>query len=240
MRSDFKTHIFAGILMCLSSVGATAATLVPGGSIFVTGTTVAADPALAGTVINDDILETTPVNIPADNHLFAVDFDVQNRVARSGLDGTLIFAPRILFNFNITFAPFLIDSIELTGFGDFATDVAYRTDGLGDRGPTFGDRSIDGETLTLDFGFPLVVSNLSTGIHEESYFLSINTDATAFENTGRATIFGHSILAPGEVFRFDYSGLAVPVLAPVPVPASAILLLSCLGIGFGFRRRQAR
>jgi len=89
-------------------------------------------------------------------------------------------------------------------------------------------------------------SNLQTLVMNEgpagarqSHFLRIKTNATHFENTGRAIIFGRHIDYPGQTFRPDYSGLAVPTVAPVPLPASILLMFGGLGALFGLRRRKS-
>lgn len=231
-----KTILLTAAL-CMGVSAASAATLNPGGSTFVTGTTEAGSPELAGTVINDNVINGPNVEIVPGNPFFVANFDVQNRVVRSDLDGTLIFAPRILFGFNLA-APFLIDSFTLSGFGGFDTDVAYRTDGPGDRGPTFAERSASGDMLDFTFGFPLFVNHLIQGPAEESYFTSIKTNATAFENTGRLSIFGHWQGDAPETVRMDYAGIAVPTIAPVPLPASILLLLSGFGLVVGVGRKK--
>jgi len=236
MKHLFKTSLMAGALGLAASL-AHGATLDPGGSTIVTSTSVAEAPQLAGTVQNDNMLTTPLVRIPDPDSIFFVGFDIQNRVSRSNDIGTMIFGPRIRFRANVTGGNFLIDTLRLDGYGDFATDVAYRSDGLGDVGPTFATRSADGETLTFDFGFPIVVGNLVGSVIQESRFLSIETEATAFTNTGRATIFGRHVDYPGQTFRLDYTGLAVPAVAPVPVPASVLLMLSGIGAMFGMRRK---
>lgn len=237
MKHFLHKSLLVGAIALAANM-AQSATLTVGGSTFVTGTTSAADPELAGVVQNDDILTTPLLHVPDPSSFFFVGFDIQNRVTRSDTQGTMIFGPRIRFTHNVTGGNFLIDSLLLYGYGDFATDVAYRTDGLGDRGPTFANRSADGDTLNFDFGFPLVVGNLVQSVKEESHFLSIKTDATHFENTGRATIFGRHVDYPGQTFRLDYSGLAVPTAAPVPVPASFLLMLGGFGAFFGLRWKK--
>jgi len=235
ITAHFKIILLTAALSMGVSTG-NAATLNPGGSTIVTGTTEASSPELAGTVINDNLINGPNVEQIPGNAVFVANFDVQNRVVRSDLDGTLIFAPRILFGFNIALSPFLIDSFTLTGFAGFDTDVAYRTDGPGDRGPTFAERSLSGDALDFTFGFPLFVNNLVAGPAQESYFTSIKTNAIAFENTGRLSIFGRwQGDAPGTV-RIDYTGLAVPVPAPVPLPASIVFLLGSFGVLLGLRR----
>ena len=238
MKHVLVVTLLAGAIGMAASMSH-AATLDAGGSTFVTGTTAAAEPQLAGTVQNDNILTTPLLRVPDPDSIFFVGFDIQNRVVQSNTDGTMIFGPRIRFVANVTGGNFLIDSLELFGYGDFATDVAYRTDGIGDVGPTFAERSADGERLSFDFGFPIVVGNLVESVKQESRFLSIETNATHFENTGRATIFGRHIDYPGQTFRLDYAGLAVPTVAPVPVPASLLFMLSGLGVLFARRRRSS-
>ena len=232
-HSSIRKFAFGAVLACLPVV-AVAATLSPGGMIMVPGTTVAAQPVLGGTVINDDV-QTQFIDIVSP--FFAIGTDVQNRVVRSSTDGTLIFAPRILTVFNNTGANFLVDRMVLTGFGDFAVDAAYRTDGLGDRGPTNASRSADGNTMTFDYGFPLIGSNLAPNPQESSYFLSLNTAATAFTLEGRISIFARQLDHPGETYRFDFGNIAVPAVAAVPLPASWLLLASALGmVGLAKRR----
>ncbi|MEM7472577.1 MAG: hypothetical protein AAF340_14605 [Pseudomonadota bacterium] len=238
MKHFFQTSLLVGTITLAASM-AQSATLTAGGSTFVTGTTSAADSDLAGVFRNDDILTTPLLRVPDPSSIFFVGFDIQNRVTQSDTQGTMIFGPRIRFVANVSAGNFLIDSLRLFGYGDFATDVAYRTDGLGDRGPTSANRSADGDTLNFDFGFPIVVGNLVGSVTEESHFLSIKTDATHFENTGRASIFGRHVDYPGQTFRLDYEGLAVPTVAPVPVPASALLMLGWFGALFGLYRKKS-
>ncbi|MGB3246067.1 MAG: PEP-CTERM sorting domain-containing protein [Sulfitobacter sp.] len=237
MKHLIKTGLLVGAIGLAATMGQSA-TLTPAGSTFVTGTTAAADPQLVGLVQNDNDLTAPFLRVPDPSSIFFVGFDIQNRVTRSDTDGTMIFGPRIKFAANVTGGNFLIDSLSLHGFGDFSTDVAYRTDGAGDVGPTFADRSADGETLNFDFGFPLVFGPLVGSVNQESRFLSIKTEATHFTNTGRASIFGRHVDYPGEVFRLDYSGLAVPAVAPVPVPASYLLMFGGLGALLGLRRKR--
>lgn len=215
-------------------LSAAATPLPPGGATLVTGTTVAADPDLAGSVLNDNLILYDFDPAP----LFLAGHDVQNRVTRSAATGNLIFGPRFAQPYNITPFDFLIDGFEITGFGDFATDVAYRTDGVGDRGPTFAERSADGDVLRFTFGFPLVLQNLVQEVQETSYFMSIVTDAKAFAPTGRMTIFGRSEEFPGQIVTASIGGIAVPVDAPVPLPAPAALLLAGLGALAALQRRR--
>ena len=220
-----------GILLCtlstVTSNKSNASLLVSGDSIDLSGTTAMLQPELAGSVIHDEILYDSVS--PSGNEFFVVGIQVQNRVVRSNLDGSLIFAPRIISNLNNTTGNFLIDRAIINGFSDYTLDVEYRTDGAGDRGPNTASRSLDADQLTFDFLFPLVVSNLNPTPQEDSYFFSINSNGSAFTNTGTMSIFGRHLDYPDEVFELNYTGMAVPTESGVQVrePAMASLLLSC-------------
>ncbi len=227
----------------LSGTEAQAASLTPGDTILVTGSTAASHPELVGIVQQDTILRTNTRQIPPEANPLVnfADFEVQNRVTQSNADATMIFGPRILFGRNVTSFPLLVNRVELWGFGSFAIDASYRIDDVGDRGPTFGARSADGQTLTFEFGFPLFVNNLFAGPQEESHFFSLKTDATAFENTGRLSIFAEAAGDPvqGREYRFDVGGLAVPSeMSPVPLPTS-LPLLAIAACGLTLLRRRS-
>lgn len=227
----------AAVLVCLPTFAA-AVPLGFGDTVPLAGTTAAAEPDLAGTVRNDNVISDF-IHI-GPTTIFAIGAELQNRVVESSSDGTMIFAPRLSTTFNNTGGNFLVDRLVLYNFGDFDVDVNYRTDGLGDRGPTSASRSADGNTLTFDYGFPLVGSNLFQNPQEDSYFLSLNTDATAFSLDGHISVFARHVNYPGNTYRFDFANIAVPIVAPVPLPASLLFLASALGIGGILRRRNTR
>ncbi|KPP89428.1 MAG: PEPC-term domain secreted protein [Rhodobacteraceae bacterium HLUCCA08] len=224
-----------------------AAPLAPGGVVNPVGTT-AADPVHGGVqfVINDSLLgfaiDPMPVT-PFTN----VGGNLQNRVSERP-SGFLTFAPRIRDTYNIHGGVFAIVGMQLTGFAGFSTDLDYRTDGPGDKGPTSASRSADGDTITLRYSDPLRVDSLLPGVQEDSLFPSIATDAEAFALTGTATIFGFvldeddfdpnlGVNQPGTLHSVTIDGVAAPIVAPVPLPASALLLLAGLGGLIVARRR---
>lgn len=229
-----KMLCLAALALVASHSAAYAATLAPGDSALLPGTTAAAEPDLAGAVIRDDtqpLRVTGGVPVGVDPDLFPTGFTVQDRVTRSNNTGNLIFGPRLRDSFNINpFAGnFLVDAVEVTGYAGFDVNANYRTDGAGVRGPTFAERSGDGDTLTFTFGFPLFVGNMMGLPQEDSYFFSIETDAEAFDESGTLTVFGRYQDAPGEVFSAQITGIAAPAIAPIPLPAAGLLLLAGLG-----------
>lgn len=165
---------------------------------------------------------------------------MRQQVLRSDVTGALVFSTQLIWSYNITPGDFLVDAIWLDGWGDAVTDVDYRTDLSGDRGPSFATRDDDGQRLDLGFGFPLFSGNLTGEPHENSMPIVVATNATAFANTGAFTVVGRFSDRPGEVFVGRIDGLAVPVAAPVPEPAGwGLMALGTAVLAFARRRRRA-
>lgn len=226
-----STLLWVGMLYTNS---ANAGLLVAGDSIALPGTTEVVNPELGGVVLNDGLIYDSVS--PSGNSFFAIGANVQNRVFRSNLTGELIFAPRIIPILNNTSGNFLIDSATLYGFSDYALDVNYRTDGLGDRGPNQATRSANGNDILFNFYFPLVVSNLFQNPQESSYFFSIYSNATAYNLDGRMTITGRHLNYPGQTFTFSYANIAVPTFANA-VNSPAIYALFTIALIALFYRR---
>ncbi len=219
--------LISGVALTLGlSFGAAhAVPLAPGGVIFPTGTTSAADPDLGGPVEHDSLIHFA---IEPFSPLMPVYGDVQNRVVRSAATGDLIFSPRIRDTVNIASpSPFFISGFTLDGYEGWMTDVDYRTDGLGDVGLSSASRSLSGDILTFRFDGGVQIDGLAGGVNEEGLFPSIKTDAKAFALTGSMRILGFFESDPDVVYSTTITGLAVPV-SPVPVPATGLLLLTAL------------
>lgn len=221
---------------------ALAAPLNPGTVVMPAGTDFT-DPVHGGVqlVVNDNLIGFSLDPTPG-SALTAVSGQIQNRVTQLG-SGNLRFAPRIRNTMNLSGGIFAITTLQLEGFGAFDIDADFRTDGLGDKGPTSYSRSVDGNIITARFtdpmAFPteggLVIESLAGGLQEESLFPSFVTDATAFDLSGSATISGYlidedlfnaggGIFQDGTFLSVTVDGLAVPVAPPVPLPASFLFL----------------
>lgn len=226
MDSTMIKGTIAGLALALLAPGAMAVPLLPGNSVLLPGTTAAARPELAGTIVFDDV--DTQLNVL--NQLTFAGYSYQNRVVRSDVTNTAIISPRLRDSFNVSFNDLFLDGFSVTGYAGWATDVDYRTDTLGDRGPTFVERSADGDVLTFTFGFPLISGNLFAEPHEESFFIDILTDAPSFALTGTATLDHRNLSWPGGGFTTQYTGIAVPSAAGA-IPAVAPLSLLVAGLG---------
>ncbi|WP_339771602.1 hypothetical protein [uncultured Paraglaciecola sp.] len=237
MTKPMLIGILLGSALALTPIKSNGALLISGNTIDLLGTTAIMQPELAGAVIHDEAIYDSVT--PSGNDLFQVGVNIQNRVSRSDTDGNLIFAPRIISSLNNTSGNFLIDRAVISGFSDFELDVNYRTDGVGDKGPNSASRSFDGNQLSFDFLSPLVISNLFENPQQDSYFLSISSNATAFANTGSMSIFGRHLDYPDEVFEFNFAGIAVPtdMAIHVPEPALFTFLLTCFASLVVFKRR---
>lgn len=215
-------------LILMFSFTSNAALISPGGSISVPATDIATTPELAGAVINDNNIN---INLFDDLPLFTSNYTYSNRVIRSDTNAATIIAPQLTWLNNITPFDFFIDQILLDGYFGVQTDIFYRTDAVGDRGPTNVERSLNGDQLLFTFGFPLFNGNLNQEAHQDSLPINILTDANAFELTGTATIFARSTEDITNTFTVTIFDLAVPTFVdepPVTVSEPSSLTFSFL------------
>ena len=162
-----KKRFIIGMLVIMMICGVTQAVpLTPGGNVVLSGTTSAANPNLAGVVQEDPITPFTNGTEFSGN--------LQGRVVLSNLLETMIFAPRVRDFSALVDSGWGLIGIEIKGFAGWSTDVDYRTDGDGDKGPGSASRSADGNILAFDFSADPVDDG------NETYFLSVLTDAPAY------------------------------------------------------------
>jgi hypothetical protein len=218
-----KTFVAAAAAAGLLAAPAGAVVVAPGGASALGGTTVAANPNLAGVVQNDNLIA---FSITDGSGNVVVSGNLQNRVARSDNLGTLIFAPILRDLVYATGAS--ITRLIVQPYGGGVLDIDFRTDGLGTSGPSVVTRSASGDTLTFDYANPPLTGG-------QSLSPSILSTATIFSLTGTAQIFARN--AAGGEFSTTLTGIAAP--GQIPIPAAAPLFLSALAGGaFAARRRR--
>ena len=223
-RIGLPTLAVATAALFASSANATPLDTSFGGNPFVDttlpGTTAAARPELAGTVLVDVL---TPFSFAS------LSGEVQNRVVRETGSGTLDFYWRVMPDPGST-----VDGITAFRLGNFGyadlTDADWRIDGLGAVAPTtarlFNPATHpDGD---INFLFDPAVASGSDG----SMFFFLHTNATNFAYTGSYDLLGGSPEALSGLF-----GTFAPAV-PEPSPAS-VLALGLLTLGW-LRARHAR
>ena len=209
MKSFSKSLIAALLVMMATSVRAEV--LTTGVFTPLPGTTVAAQPQLAGIVLEDEIQAFSFV---ADGGV--ISGTVQSSVLRSTVDGTLDVYWRVISDASSA-GP--IGSFRLGEFFTTIYNANWRSDGLGDTAPAAAIH-FAGTGGNVNFYFNArTAGQLAPGA--ESYFMFLDTDATLYTksalfdltNSGQTEISGiFETFAPGTV----------------PEPAS----LAMVGLGF--------
>ncbi len=167
--------------------------LLPSGTVGLSGTTFAARPELGEAVLLDDVQD---FEIHDAGGVLLFQGTLQNSVSRV-VDGTLVFSYRIRgTNQSLPGSVVVLGTVDFT---PVTTDVDYRLDGLGSVGPEEAFREPPGNVVGFDFASGPVAA------WQETYFLFIKTDATAFDPEA-----GHTIirLVTGEDVTLD---TAVPI-----------------------------
>lgn len=197
---------------------ASAVTLTPNDEVPLPGTTVAAEPQLAGTVLEDWV---QPFSYANDDATGIISGTVQSRVVRSSSDGTLDFYWRVVSDASSA------GSITALRLGGFLTDVYnanYRIDGLGSNAPDFA-RLFSGGGGNVNFVFNTASSSI--GADESSFFLLLDTDAINYSSNGLYDL--SSAVAISQTY-------ATFIPAPVPEPGTYAML--GLGLAVLVARRR--
>lgn len=202
----------AGIIACgmslsLGVLSASAVNMAPGAFVSpLPGTSVAAEPQLAGTVVEDGT-QTYSGTFTTTNEPWQVE--VNDRVIHAD-DGTYDFYFRITVLQKPAVYPM---TVSRDGFAGLSTNVSWRTDFLGTVNPSSGSRTADGDTILWDYGFNMPVNQLTKGIF-------VDTQATSYALNSEAVIdFSPSFNVNGRAI-FAAFGPAVPE----PVSLASIAL----------------
>jgi hypothetical protein len=208
---------------------AEAVPLVPGVTAALPGTTALAQPELAGLVLDDKLFNFTMITAKG-----TVTGEVQSRVVRSTLEGTLDFYWRVMNDSSSK------DDIAFFRVGLFNSpeyDANYRIDGVGDRAPISAFRFPGSQESFVNFDFTTTDPNgAPSALHpgESSYFMLMDTSATTYSETATMDVASFGTLNESQSFNtFTPS--------PVPEPETyALMGLGLLGMGALRSRRTQK
>lgn len=218
---------FVAAALGLSAHSAHAVLLNPGDTLPLPGTTVAAEPQLAGTVLVDELI---PFSFSAGAGLGNITGEVQQRIVRSSVDGTLDFYWRVMNDPNSAAA---IGSFRLGDFVSPEYNANWRIDGLGVKAPDHATRFSGSFDSYVNFSFNVFSANPGDGLlpGQSSNFFFFDTTATNYAKTATFDLTN--------MVQNPISGqFAAYAPAAVPLPTAAWLFGSGLLGLIGIARRK--
>jgi hypothetical protein len=201
-----------GLALAAPTFTAHAAVFGPGDDLPLTGTTSAAEPHLAGTVIEDETLPFTITLVSGGQ----ITGTIQHRVVRSEVDNTLDFYWRITSSANSAAD---LSRFRLGGFVSDLYNINYRTDGLFDRAFESAFRFPIPIESSVNFRF----TDLRLAPGESSAFVFIDTRHTEYARTAIMDLLTSAEL-PGNSDIFTTFSPVIP--APGALAPLATLLLA--------------
>lgn len=218
-----------GLLTLVGASSARADLLLEGATIaLATGTTSAAEPALAGAVIEDRSDAFTMLT-----DLGPITGTIQSRVVRA-VDGTVDFYWRVFSDIN---SADLIGAFRLGNEVTADYRVNWRSDGLGEVSPLSAHRFSGALSSAFNFNLGHIDTSgapKGLGAGQSTYFMFLDTDAVDYAMTG--------LMDVANVPQTRLSNL-LATFAPaykaseVPEPGSLALVALAFAIGLVPRRR---
>ena len=206
-----SSKVLIALALGLSAHSAHAVLLNPGDNLALPGTTVAAEPQLAGTVLVDELIPFA---------FGTISGQVQQRIVRSSLDGTLDFYWRVMSDPNSTAG---IGSFRLGDFVSPQYNANWRSDGVGVHAPDQAHRFTgSGNSVNFLFNGAGLLGN------ESSRFFFFDTTATNYTKTAFFDLTGTGAGGPISASFAAYSPSTVPVPAAVWLLGSGLVGLISL------------
>lgn len=217
--------LILGAAIALIFNAAQAVTLVDNTAVALPGTTVAAEPQLAGTVLEDKLTDFSIAGEGITGH-------IQSRVVRSSVDGTLDFYWRV---FNDESSKGNIGNFRIGEFLAPEYNANWRIDGLGDVAPTSAYKFGGGLADQGYINFQFFDAASSTGLltpGKSSMFMFLDTSATSYNESALMDVANRDTT--------QISGLSYTFTPAVPEPSTyALMGLGLAAMGF-LRRRTSR